>query len=106
MPEHFLNPNHKKEDKRYNNYTLIIMLLSFLFLISLFMPNALAQDYTRWHLPEHATLRLGKGSVEDVTFSSDGKRLYVDSSIGIWTYDAQIGAELNLITKKPDEKVR
>ena len=105
MPDHFLNPNRKKEDKRYNNYPLIIMLLSFLFLISPFMSKALAQDYTRWNLPEHATLRLGKGSVEDVTFSSDGKRLYVDSSIGIWTYDAQIGAELNLITKKPNEKV-
>ena len=105
MPEHFLNLNRKKEDKRYNNYPLIIMLLSFLLLLSLFMPKVLAQDYTRWHLPEHATLRIGKVSVEDVTFSPDGKRLYVDSSIGIWTYDAQIGAELNLITKKPNEKV-
>ena len=105
MPEHFLNLNRKKEDKRYNNYPLIIMLLSFLLLLSLFMPKVLAQDYTRWHLPEHATLRIGKGSVEDVTFSPDGKRLYVDSSIGIWTYDAQIGAELNLITKKPNEKI-
>ena len=70
MAKHFLNLIRKKEDKRYNNYPLIIMLLSFLTLISLFMPKALAQDYTRWELPEHATLRLGKGSVEDVTFSS------------------------------------
>ncbi len=106
MAKHFLNLIHKKENKRYNNYPLIIMLLSFLTPIVLFMPKALAQDYTRWELPEHATLRLGKGSIEDVTFSSDGKRLYVDSSIGIWTYDAQIGAELNLITKKPNEEVK
>ena len=95
----------RTRDKKYNNYPLIILLLSFLSLIGLFIPYALAQDYTRWNLPEHATLRLGKGSVENVTYSPDGKRLYVDSSIGIWTYDAQIGAELNLITKKPNEKV-
>ena len=105
MPEHYLNHNRKNVDKRYNNYPLIIMLLSLLLLICPFIPKALAQDYTRWNLPEHATLRLGKGSVENVTYSPDGKRLYVDSSIGIWTYDAQIGAELNLITKKPNEKV-
>lgn len=106
MAKHFLILIRKKEDKRYNNYPLIIMLLSFHTLIGFFMPKALAQDYTRWELPEHTTLRLGKGSVADVTFSQDGKRLYVDSSIGIWTYDAQIGAELNLITKKPDEEVK
>ena len=106
MAKHFLNLIRKKENKRYNNYPLIIMLLSFLTPIVLFIPKAFAQDYTRWELPEHATLRLGKGSVGDITFSSDGKRLYVDSSIGIWTYDAQIGAELNLITKKPNEEVK
>ncbi len=106
MAKHFLNLIRKKENKRYNNYPLIIMLLSFLTPIVLFIPKAFSQDYTRWELPEHATLRLGKGSVGDVTFSSDGKRLYVDSSIGIWTYDAQIGAELNLITKKPNEEVK
>ena len=105
--KYYLNPNqsHQKENKRYNNYPLIIKLLSFFTVLTLFIPTVSGQDYTRWNLPEHATLRLGKGSVEDVTFSPDGKRLYVDSSIGIWTYDAQTGIELNLITKKPNEKV-
>ena len=65
MAKHFLNLIRKKENKRYNNYPLIIMLLSFLTPISLFMPKALAQDYTRWNLPEHATLRLGKGDMDN-----------------------------------------
>lgn len=60
--------NIRTRNKQYDNYPLIIMLLSFLPLIGLFMPNALAQDYTRWHLPEHAILRLGKGGVGDVIF--------------------------------------
>ncbi|MXV78825.1 T9SS type A sorting domain-containing protein, partial [Candidatus Poribacteria bacterium] len=67
-----------------------------------FMSNAFAQDYTRWHLPEHATLRLGKGGVGDVTFSPDGKRLYADSSVGIWKYDAHTGKELDLIPRNPE----
>ena len=96
--------NNRTRNKKYNNYPLIIRLLSLALLI-LFMQNALAEDYTRWELPEGAKLRIGKGGVQNLTFSPDGKRLYVDSSIGIWTYDAQTGAELNLITKKPNEKV-
>ncbi len=102
MPEYFLNLNRKKEDKRYNNYPLIIILLSYLPLMSLFIPKVFAQDYTRWELPEGAKLRLGKGSVQNLTFSVDGTRLYVDSSIGsaigTWLYDVHTGNELKLFT--------
>lgn len=94
--------NIRTRNKQYDNYPLIIMLLSFLPLIGLFMPNALAQDYTRWHLPEHAILRLGKGGVGDVTFSPDGKRLYAHTSVGIWKYDALTGKELDLIPNNPE----
>ena len=94
--------NIRTRNKKYNKYPLIILLLSFLSLIVLFMPNAHAQDYTRWHLPEHATLRLGKGSVGDVIFSPDGKRLYALSSTGIWKYDAHTGEELDLIPRNPE----
>ena len=105
--KYYLNPNqsHQNENKRYNNYPIIIKLLSFFAVLTLFIPTVSGQDYSRWKLPEGAKLRLGKGGVADVTFSPDGKRLYVDSSIGIWTYDAQTGTELNLITKKPHEEV-
>lgn len=38
-------------------------ILTFIFVILLFLPNTFAQDYTRWSLPEGAKARLGKGSV-------------------------------------------
>ena len=98
--------NRKIEYKRNNNYPVIIMLLSFFTGLILFIPNVSGQDYTRWGLPEGAKLRLGKGSVGDLTYSSDGKHLFVDSSIGIWTYDAQTGRELDFITKQPNERTK
>ena len=64
---------------------------------ALLVPNAPAQDYTKWHLPEGATARLGKGSINEITYSADGSRLAVASSIGIWIYDAQTGKELDLL---------
>ena len=104
MSEYYLNlnQNRTKEYKRYNNYPLIIMILSFFAGLTIFIQNVDGQDYTRWHLPEHATLRLGKGGAGHATFSPDGKRLYVDTSVGIWKYDAHIGEELDLIPNNPE----
>ncbi|MDE0467124.1 MAG: hypothetical protein OYL97_08705 [Candidatus Poribacteria bacterium] len=60
------------------------LLLSCLFLIlALFLPSGLAQNYTRWSLPEGATARLGKGSITDIAYSRDGSRLAVASLIGV-----------------------
>ena len=73
---------------------LIVLLLAF----TLIVPNTPAQDYTRWHLPEGAKARLGKGHIIGVTFSPDSNRLLIASSIGIWVYDVQTGKELNLFT--------
>ena len=53
-------------------------------------------DYTKWHLPKGAKLRLGKGYINDITYSPDSSRLAVASSIGIWIYDAETGEELDL----------
>ena len=108
MSDFFLsiNPYRKKEYKRNSNYPVIIILLSFFAGLILFIPNAFGQDYTRWGLPDGAKLRLGKGSVVDLAYSSDGKHLFVDSSIGIWTYNAQTGTELDLITKLPNERTK
>ena len=37
------------------------------------LPNAFAQDYTTWNLPEGAKVRLGKGAVSgNVEYSPDG----------------------------------
>ncbi len=51
----------------------------------------------KWSLPKGAKARLGKGSVEAIAYSPDGKTLAVGRSIGIWLYNAQTGAEIALL---------
>ena len=83
-----------------------------LFISTLFLPHAFAQDYTRWGLPEGAKMRLGKGKIVNLEghlteigrgrsyqFSPDGTQLAVMSSIGIWVYDVQTGKESTLATE-------
>ena len=68
-------------------------------LFVLFPLSTFAQDYTRLGLPEGAKARLGKGHITgNITYSPDGTRLGVASSIGIWIYDAHTGEELALLT--------
>ena len=59
------------------------------------------QDYQRWHLPERAKARLGKGRISQgdraIAFSPDGIHIAVSSNIGIWLYDAKTGRELALL---------
>ena len=75
-----------------------ILMLFFLGML-VFLPNAYAQDYTKWSLPEGAKARLGKGQITgEIVYSPDGSRLAVVSSIGIWIYDADTIVELNLLT--------
>lgn len=56
------------------------------------------KDVSPLGLPEGAIARLGKGSIEDMDISPDGKQLTVASSIGIWLYDPQTGNEITLFT--------
>jgi len=56
-------------------------------------------DYTKLVLPEGVKARLGKGTINDIKFSSDNTKLFVASSIGIWVYDANTGDELALLTE-------
>ncbi len=77
------------------------LFLSCLFFTSvLFPPNATAQNYTKWGLPEGATARIGKGVITDIAYSPDSSQLAVASLIGIWIYDARTGAELDLLTRQ------
>jgi WD40 repeat protein len=59
-------------------------------------------DYQRWHLPEGATRRLGKGRIgtsdRSVAFSPDGQLLAVASGIGVWLYDVAMARELALLS--------
>ena len=79
---------------RLSGFVVIIFLL----ITVPFLPNGSAQDYTRWHLPEGAIARFGKGSISDFVYFPDGHRLAVLSSIGIWIYDVRTGEELDLLT--------
>ena len=71
------------------------------FIIGLLSNGSLAQDSTQWQLPEGAKMRLGKGRINDVKFSPDGDLLAVATHIGIWVYDAHVGAEIALLNDKP-----
>ena len=67
----------------------------------LFVQDSLAQNDNPFSLPEGALARLGKGGISwgdrSVAYSPDGTRLAVATSIGIWLYDADTGAEVALI---------
>ena len=74
-------------------------ILTFIFLVLLFLPSTFAQDYTRWGLPEGAKARLGKGWISgNIAYSPDGTLLAVASSIGIWLYDTGTYQEVALLT--------
>ena len=60
------------------------------------LPQPSNVEYTRWELPEGAKARLGKGSINDIKFSSDGTRFAVATTIGVWMYDAKTGKEISL----------
>ena len=68
-----------------------------------FQTQAETPAYTRWHLPEGATLRLGKGHIRDIKFVPDGTQFIVAASTGIWLYDAQTGAEIARLNEKPGD---
>ncbi len=79
----------------------ILFYIALLLISSLLLSNAsLAQEYTQWHLPEGAKMRLGKGRANDITFSPDGTQFAVTTNIGIWIYDAKTGAEITVL-KQP-----
>ncbi|MYF99781.1 sigma-70 family RNA polymerase sigma factor [Candidatus Poribacteria bacterium] len=54
--------------------------------------------YTQWNLPKGAKTRLGKGSINGISFSPDGTQIAVGSATGVWIYDTKTGVELTLLT--------
>lgn len=81
---------------RLEKYSILIIIL---LVSSVIQQGASAQDYTRWSLPDGAKLRIGKGRVEDLMYTTDGNRLVVDTTIGFWIYDVQTGRELDFIAE-------
>jgi len=53
-------------------------------------------EFSQWELPVGVKARLGKGSINDIKFSSDGTRFAVATTIGVWMYDAITGEEIAL----------
>lgn len=86
-----------------------ILVLSFVPILTNF-----AQDSTQVGLPEGAIARLGKGGINVIKFSPDGKRLAVGTTIGVWLYDIEDRKEtalfpghteeVNVIAFSPDGK--
>ncbi|RKU27373.1 hypothetical protein C6497_11535 [Candidatus Poribacteria bacterium] len=75
-----------------------LQILTLLILIY-FLPTGYAEDYMRWHLPDGAKLRIGKGRISgDIAISPDNSILAVATTIGIWLYDVQTGTELDLLS--------
>ena len=77
--------------------------ITLLLIVGYFSNGGLAQDQTQWHFSEGAKMRLGKGRINDIKFSPDGRRFAVATSIGIWMYDAHTGEELALLAVLPGE---
>ncbi len=61
--------------------------------------NNLTQDAMQWSLPEDAKARLGKGNINEIQYSPDGRLLVVASRIGIWLYDVTTHQEVTLLTE-------
>ena len=73
--------------------------LTSLILFSIFCLSTIAQDTSRWGLPEGAKARLdiGGGRIFDVKYSPDGSRLAVASSSGVWLYNLESGDAVPLM---------
>ena len=67
-----------------------------------FAQNQQDTENPQWGLPEWATVRLGKGTVNEISYSPDGTRLAVAGSIGVWIYDARTEEAVALFTGHTD----
>ena len=61
--------------------------------------NNLTQKSMQWNLPEDVKARIGKGRVDVIQYSPDGKLLAIASGIGVWLYDVATRREIALLTE-------
>ena len=76
----------------------ILLFIVFIALLMSFPLNAFTADSTQMNLPEGAIARLGKGIINEIAYSPNGKYLVVAASIGIWIYDMETYQEVALLT--------
>ena len=74
-----------------------LFMIQTLLIVSICCSATAAEDYTQFSLPEGAIARLGKGTLGEVQFSPDGRRLAVSTSVGIWFYNPDTGKALDLL---------
>ena len=65
-----------------------------------YYPRVFHQHETRSELPEGAINRLGKGGINIMRYSPDGKFFAVGSDVGLYLYDVASGNEVTLPNKK------
>ena len=63
-------------------------------------PRVFRQHETRFELPEGAIARLGKGGINIIRYSPDGKLFAVGTDIGLYLYEVATGNEVTLPNKK------
>ena len=63
-------------------------------------PRVFRQHETRTQLPYPAFVRLGKGGINVMRYSPDGKFFAVGSDVGLYLYDIETGNEVILPNKK------
>ena len=78
------------------NKTCTLMLIHCLF-FTVFLSCIYAEDTSNWHVPENAKARLGKGNINEIQYTPDGKILAVATDIGIWLYDTDTNKEIALV---------
>ena len=78
------------------------MLIHSLFYFA-FLHSIYAEDVSNWHLPENAKARLGKGNINEIQYTPDGKILAVATDIGIWLYDTDTYKEIALLGAHTEE---
>lgn len=76
----------------------ILLFLVFITFVMSYPIDSFAVDTTRMSLPEGAIARLGKGSINEIVYSPNGKHLAVAGSVGIWIYDMTFNHEVALLT--------
>ncbi len=50
---------------------------------TIFLGHVLAQDYSKWNLPDGAIARFGKGWIKSISYSPDGEFLASGSQDGV-----------------------
>ena len=73
-------------------------LISIVFFFTFYAITAFSQIHNQLGLPERAKARMGKGRINQIKYSPDGKYLAVATSIGIWLYDVDTSQAIDLLT--------